>query len=165
MDQDRGRTGGAGRGREIAGPGHRRGREVWREAPAGGFVDATLLTRPWREILRLIDAGRASRPPVAHLCGCRLTTLDERRAVVAIPPSDWFLGPKGRVDSGIFAFLADMAHFHAVLRRLAPARAAPADHRRRRRHLVVHRRRIRRVDDDARAARVTRPAAAPRACR
>ncbi len=34
---------------------------------------------------------------------------------LAIPASDWFCGPKGRVDSGVFAFLADMTHFYAVL--------------------------------------------------
>ncbi len=32
-----------------------------------------------------------------------------------MPASEWFCGPKGRVDSGMFAFLADMAHFYAVL--------------------------------------------------
>jgi uncharacterized protein (TIGR00369 family) len=96
--------------------------EIWQERPAGGLVDASLLTRPWRELLRLIDDGGAPRPPVAHLCGRRLIALEEGRAALAIPASEWFCGPKGRVDSGVFAFLADMTHFYAVLSTL-PARA------------------------------------------
>jgi uncharacterized protein (TIGR00369 family) len=79
------------------------------------LVDAPLLTKPWREILGLIADGRAPQPPVAHLCGRRLLALDEGHAAVAIPASEWFCGPKGRVDSGMFAFLADMTHFYAVL--------------------------------------------------
>jgi uncharacterized protein (TIGR00369 family) len=95
------------------------GREIWQELPAGGLVDASVLTRPWREVLRLIDEGRAPRPPVAHLCGRRLTALEEGRAALAIPASEWFCGPKGQLDSGMFTFLADMAHFYAVLSTLS----------------------------------------------
>jgi uncharacterized protein (TIGR00369 family) len=90
-------------------------REIWQERPAGGFADASLLAKPWREILQLIDHDRAPRPPVAHLCGRRLLALEEGHTAVAVPASQWFCGPKGRVDSGMFAFLADMAHFYAVL--------------------------------------------------
>jgi hypothetical protein len=37
--------------------------EIWQERPTGGMVDASLLTRPWREVLRLITmVGRHSRP-------------------------------------------------------------------------------------------------------
>src|SRR5205807_4046824 len=84
------------------------GREIWQERPAGGLVDASVLTRPWRDVLRLIDEGGAPRPPVAHLSGRRLTALEEGRAALAIPASEWFCGPKGRLDSGVFTFLADM---------------------------------------------------------
>jgi uncharacterized protein (TIGR00369 family) len=96
--------------------------EIWHEPPVGDVVDASLLTKPWREILRLIDDGGAPQPPVAHLCGRQLIALDEGRAALAIPASEWFWGPKGRVDTGIFACLADMAHFYAVLSTL-PAMA------------------------------------------
>jgi uncharacterized protein (TIGR00369 family) len=57
----------------------------------------------------------APPPPIAHLSGRRLIDLADGRATVAIPASRCFLGPKGRIDSGILAFLADMAHFYAVL--------------------------------------------------
>lgn len=89
--------------------------EIWHERPAGALVDASLLNKPWLEILRLIDDGGAPRPPVAHLSGRRLIALEQGRATVAIPASEWFCGPKGRLDSGMFAFLADMSHFYAVL--------------------------------------------------
>jgi len=35
-------------------------REIWRERPAGGLADATVLTKPWLEVLRLFD--HVSRP-------------------------------------------------------------------------------------------------------
>lgn len=89
--------------------------EIWQESPAGGLVDPALLTKPWREILDLIHRGDAPQPPIAHLCGRRLIGLEEGKATLALPASDWFVGPKGRVDTGVFAFLADMTHFHAAL--------------------------------------------------
>jgi uncharacterized protein (TIGR00369 family) len=97
--------------------------EVWHERPAGGLVDPALLGKPWREVLRLIDEGRAPQPPIAHLSGRRLIELADGRATLAVPASDWFRGPKGRVDSGMLAFLADMTHFYAVVSTL-PAGAA-----------------------------------------
>jgi uncharacterized protein (TIGR00369 family) len=65
----------------------------------------------------------AAVSPIAHLSGRRLIDLADGSATLAIPASDWFRGPKGRVDSGVLAFLADMTHFHAVLSTL-PAGAA-----------------------------------------
>ena len=63
--------------------------------------------------------------PVAHLSGRRVVDLGGGRATLALPASDWFRGPKGLVDSGMLAFLADMTHFYAVLSTL-PAGAACA---------------------------------------
>ena len=83
--------------------------------PAGGLVDDSLLARPWRDVLRLMDDGHAPKPPIAHFSGRRLIDLEAGRAPLAIPASEWFRGPKGRVDSGMLAFLADMTHFYAVL--------------------------------------------------
>jgi uncharacterized protein (TIGR00369 family) len=65
----------------------------------------------------------AAPPPIAHLSGRRLIDLADGRATLAIPASDWFRGPKGRVDSGVLAFLADMTHFHAVLSTLTAGAA------------------------------------------
>lgn len=89
--------------------------EIWQEPPPGGLVEAAWLTKPWRDVLRLTHDGHAPQPPIAHLCGRRLIDLNEGQAVLAMPASAWFCGPKGRLDAGIFAFLADMTHFYAVL--------------------------------------------------
>jgi uncharacterized protein (TIGR00369 family) len=97
--------------------------ELWHERSAGGLVDPALLGKPWREVLRLIDEGRAPQPPIAHFSGRRLIDLADGGATLSIPASDWFRGPNGRIDSGMLAFLADMTHFYAVLSTL-PAGAA-----------------------------------------
>jgi uncharacterized protein (TIGR00369 family) len=89
--------------------------EIWQERPIGGLVDPSLLTKPWRDVLHLIHDGGALQPPIVHLCGRRLIDLKEGQAVLGMPASEWFCGPKGRVDTGIFTFLADMTHFYAVL--------------------------------------------------
>ena len=41
-----------------------------------------------------------------------------------MPASPWFSGPKGHLDTGIFAFLADMAHFYASLSTLSGGSAS-----------------------------------------
>ena len=71
----------------------------------------TAATKPWPQ------------SPIAHLSGRRVIDLADGQATLAIPASEWFRGPKGRVDSGMLVFLADMTHFYAVLSTL-PAGAA-----------------------------------------
>ena len=94
--------------------------EIWQERPIGGLVDPSLLAKPWRDVLHLIHDGGAPQPPIAHLCGRRLIDLKQGQAVLGMPASEWFCGPKGRVDTGIFTFLADKTHFYAVLSTLPP---------------------------------------------
>jgi hypothetical protein len=36
--------------------------QIWQEPPVGGLVDASLLIKPWREIVRLIDDGGRRSP-------------------------------------------------------------------------------------------------------
>jgi uncharacterized protein (TIGR00369 family) len=83
-------------------------------APAGVF-EAGLLIVPGLEALREIHAGRAPQPPIHHWSGRRLVALQHGEASIAMPASGWFCGPKGRLHSGIFAFLLDMAHLYAVV--------------------------------------------------
>jgi len=71
----------------------------------------------------LFNEGRAPQSPIARLSDRRVIDLADGRATLAIPASDWFRDPKGRIDSGMLAFLADMTHFYAVLSTL-PAGAA-----------------------------------------
>jgi uncharacterized protein (TIGR00369 family) len=82
--------------------------------PAGVF-DAGLLMVPGLEALREIHAGRSPQPPIHHWSGRRLAGLQHGEASISMPASGWFCGPKGRLHSGIFAFLLDMAHLYAVV--------------------------------------------------
>jgi acyl-coenzyme A thioesterase PaaI-like protein len=83
-------------------------------APAG-VLDGGLLAVAGLEALREIHAGRAPQPPIHDWSGRRLVGLQRGEASIAMPASGWFCGPKGRLHSGIFAFLLDMAHLYAVL--------------------------------------------------
>jgi uncharacterized protein (TIGR00369 family) len=83
-------------------------------APAG-VLDGGLLAVAGLEALREIHAGRAPQPPIHYWSGRRLVGLQRGEASIAMPASGWFCGPKGRLHSGIFAFLLDMAHLYAVL--------------------------------------------------
>ena len=74
-----------------------------------------LLTVPGLEALRDIHAGRSPQPPIHHWSGRKLTALQHGKASISMPASGWFCGPKGRLHSGIFAFLLDMTHLYAVL--------------------------------------------------
>ena len=79
------------------------------------MFDAGLLAVPGLEALREIHAGRSPQPPIHHWSGRRLVALQHGEASIAVPASGWFCGPKGRLHSGIFAFLLDMAHLYAVV--------------------------------------------------
>jgi uncharacterized protein (TIGR00369 family) len=80
-----------------------------------GVFDAGLLAVPGLEALREIHAGRSPQPPIHDWSGRRLIALQHGEASIAMPASGWFCGPKGRLHSGIFAFLLDMAHLYAVV--------------------------------------------------
>ena len=75
-------------------------------------VDARL---PGLEALRHIHEGRSPQPPIHYWSGRRLVSLQHGGASISMPASGWFCGPKGRLHSGIFAFLLDMAHLYAVM--------------------------------------------------
>ena len=85
-----------------------------KHAPAA-VLDGGLLAVPGLEALREIHAGRAPQPPIHDWSGRRLVGLRRGEASIAMPASGWFCGPKGRLHSGIFAFLLDMAHLYAVV--------------------------------------------------
>jgi uncharacterized protein (TIGR00369 family) len=85
------------------------------ERARADVFDAGLLTVPGLEALRDIHAGRSPQPPIHHWSGRRLVTLRQGEASLSMPASGWFCGPKGRLHSGIFAFLLDMVHLYAVM--------------------------------------------------
>ena len=80
-----------------------------------GVFDAGMLVVPGLEALREIHAGRSPQPPIHRWSGRRLVALQYGETSISIPASDWFCGPKGRLHSGIFALLLDMAHLYAVV--------------------------------------------------
>jgi uncharacterized protein (TIGR00369 family) len=67
------------------------------------------------EALRRIHAGQSPQPPIHYWSGRRLVFLQPGEASISMPASGWFCGPKGRLHSGIFAFLLDMTHLYAVM--------------------------------------------------
>jgi uncharacterized protein (TIGR00369 family) len=85
------------------------------ERAQAGVFEAGLLTMPGLEALRQIHAGRFPQPPIHQWSGRRLIALQHGEASIAMPASGWFCGPKGRLHSGIFAFLLDMTHLYAVV--------------------------------------------------
>jgi uncharacterized protein (TIGR00369 family) len=85
------------------------------EHAQAGLFDAGRLVVPGLEALREIHAGRSPQPPIHGWSGRRLVALRHGEASISMPASGWFCGPKGRLHSGIFAFLLDMAHLYAVL--------------------------------------------------
>ena len=103
-----------GRSRTGSGPGGGPGMTRGQRAQPGAF-EAGLLAMPGLEALRAIGAGRSPQPPIHHWSGRRLAAVQHGQASIAMPASGWFCGPKGRLHPGIFAFLLDMAHLHAVV--------------------------------------------------
>ena len=68
------------------------------------------------EALRRIHAGQSAQPPIHYWSGRRLASLQHGEASISIPASGWFCDPKGRLHSGIFAFLLDTTHVDAAHR-------------------------------------------------
>jgi uncharacterized protein (TIGR00369 family) len=92
-----------------------------REPVRGSVVYPGLAAVPGVEQVRALLDGRAPAPPVARLTGRRIVAASFGSATYALPATDWMLGPKGFVHSGVLAFLADGALIATVVSAL-PAR-------------------------------------------
>jgi uncharacterized protein (TIGR00369 family) len=95
--------------------------DPWREPVRGAVAYPALAALPGVEQIRAFLAGRAPAPPVARLTGRRIIDASFGSATYALPATDWMLGPKGVVHTGVLALLADGALFAAVTSAL-PAR-------------------------------------------
>jgi uncharacterized protein (TIGR00369 family) len=95
--------------------------EALREPVRGGVAYPALAARPGVEQLRAFLDGRAPAPSVARLTGRRIVEASFGSATYALRATDWMVGPKGVVHSGVLALLADGAAFGAVVSAL-PAR-------------------------------------------
>lgn len=54
-------------------------------------------------------ADELPQPPISRLTGLRVQDVDEGRATVAMPASEWLCSPAGTVQGGVTALLADTA--------------------------------------------------------
>lgn len=81
------------------------------------------------EILRAQIAGELPAPPIAQLMGLRPLAADPGVATFSLPASEWLCAPpRGRVQGGCLALLAEAALIGAIQTRVAPGTAvAPID--------------------------------------
>src|SRR5688500_10855845 len=92
-----------------------------REPVRGGVVYPGLAALPGVEQVRALLAGRAPAPPVARLTGRRIVDTSVGSVTYALQATDWMLGPKGVVHTGVLALLADGSLIATVVSGL-PAR-------------------------------------------
>ena len=96
--------------------------EPWQEPVRGVPGDPALLTLPGLERLRTMLTLRTwAAAPVGRLTGLRLTSVGAGSCTFVMPATAWLFGPKGRVHTGMLAFLADAPLASAVFSAL-PAR-------------------------------------------
>jgi len=94
--------------------------QVWREPSRGSFANPAIVALPGLEQVRTFLDGRSPPAPVARLVGRRLVEVGEGSATMTMPASDWILGPKGRVHTGMLVFLADAPLLLAIQTTLPP---------------------------------------------
>ena len=81
------------------------------------------------ELLRGLLDGRVEPPPIQHLTGLRLERASAEEVTFGLPASEWFCAPpRGRVQGGVVALLAEAALSCAIQARLPAGTAfAPID--------------------------------------
>jgi uncharacterized protein (TIGR00369 family) len=77
------------------------------------------------EMLTRSLAGEMPAPPTRYLMGLRLVSAAPRQAAFALPASEWFCPPSGKVEGGVIAMLADAALAGAIMT-VTPAKTAMA---------------------------------------
>lgn len=91
-----------------------------RPAPGDGVLAQSVWDElPGREILRRQVAGDLPQPPIHRLCGLATVGVDDGKATMRLPASEWLNSPMGLLQGGAIAMLADAA--------LLGAAAATAD--------------------------------------
>lgn len=101
----------------------KRERIVKWDDPAPGIAAAMSLTGI--EYLRSIAAGELPAPPLAHLLGFEIETIEEGKVTFAMTPAECHYNPFGIVHGGVAATLFDSALGCAVQSLLPRATAAP----------------------------------------
>ncbi|HEX6492259.1 MAG TPA: PaaI family thioesterase, partial [Candidatus Dormibacteraeota bacterium] len=93
---------------------------AWQEPARGSFANPAVVALPGIEQLGHFLSGRSPRPPIARLVGRRLVDIGHGTTTMTMPASDWILGPKGRVHTGMLVLLADAPLLCAVQSTLPP---------------------------------------------
>jgi uncharacterized protein (TIGR00369 family) len=93
---------------------------IWQEPARGTFANPAVAALPGLAQLRTFLDGRSPLAPVARLVGRRLVDVGPGTATFTMPASDWILGPKGRVHTGMLVFLADAPLLGAAQSTLPP---------------------------------------------
>ncbi len=93
---------------------------IWQEPCRGSFANPSVAALPGLAQLRTFLEGRSPRAPVARLVGRRLVDAGPGTATYTMPASDWILGPKGRVHTGMLVLLADAPLLAAAQSTLPP---------------------------------------------
>jgi len=81
--------------------------DPWQEPVRGRWGDPALFTVPGLEALRIMLTGGSPPAPISRLTGLKLTSVGAGATTWAMPATEWLLGPKGRIHTGMLAFLAD----------------------------------------------------------
>jgi uncharacterized protein (TIGR00369 family) len=87
---------------------------IWQEPARGTFANPAVAALPGIEQLRCFLSGRLPLAPIARLTGRRLVDVGTGTATFTMPATDWILGPKGRVHTGMLVLLADAPLLCAV---------------------------------------------------
>lgn len=66
------------------------------------------------EVMQGIICGELPLPPISHLMGIRPTEAEEGSAAFTIPATGWLTSPRGFVEGGVTACLADFALCSAI---------------------------------------------------
>ena len=105
----------------LAAPAATHSWDALREPVRGRVAYPALAALPGVEQVRAFLTGRAPAPPVARLTGRRIVDASFGSATYALPATNWMLGAKGVVHSGVLAVIADGALIASVVSAL-PAR-------------------------------------------
>jgi uncharacterized protein (TIGR00369 family) len=77
------------------------------------------------DVLTALLAGELPAPPLHYLTGLRIVEAAPGQAAFALPASEWFCPPSGKLEGGVIAMLADAALAGAI-QTVTPARTAIA---------------------------------------
>jgi uncharacterized protein (TIGR00369 family) len=95
--------------------------EIWQEPVRGEYPDQRIMGFSGLELLQRGLQGLNPIPPISHLTGLKIDSIDEREVVFSMPATDWFLSSQKHISVGALTMLADASLACAVQVGLPPA--------------------------------------------